>query len=853
MRAPNPTSGQTGAPSANPSAHPALELEDRDRGDVVVLCDASVEGEDIAAILRTRGFLVYDVPLALLESRLSSDSPRLVIVDIDQSGAVEKVRRIRGEPEHPEVFCIGDALRAAEIDDLSLSDSVFERPVDVQRLVERALGVATPSPSQYGSRGTTPPPLYPARPSVAAAPDSIPPISEFPRAQDPLDLGSFLDDDADPATTLGLLAGGQVRLSPELAYQILQAEERVRADIEEFANPSSDDADCELPPELLSQLDEPLDPVEDLDGTGGVPAGAAASSSADAGSVALSLNAHALTPAPRPGTLNETPPPPETQAPRGRVDADGVEAPEPIAPTRPPQQLRPSAADGSKSRTGGAPEELTSAPRAAPSNQGTRADAVLSQRGDEPRRVENTTRGPPGGMAEAAALPSDLPSLPLYAANPASLTPLSPPVRFQEPRDIAEGRAVFDLRTVPPRPPTSLRAAEVVRPPRPPLVVPMTATPATPSRAPTERDEGVSPAAQSVRTAPPPRESSAGGAVFGELEGGKPLARAIAGRVGGCLSFSTGEGQRKIVLMDGDVVTASSDIADESLIAFLAGRGDLDREAAVRLAGKLPPSGRHAGAALIAQGFLAQNDLWPVLRAHAQWLIGKVLLSGPGSSELDDELPGRLKAEPSVFGGAPGAEVFVETARRVLDPGRTVASLDSAARLDAGPRLNLLSECALSAEDEARIRSAPGKTVAEVCPPEQPEFVSVLRAVIDLDVLTLLAPVHRSIEPKRGEIDPLDEEAVRQKVRAKMVLVEEGDYFALLGVNRSATSYEIKRAFLELRRTFEPSKLLTAQTVDLHDQVTLILEVIEEAFEILRDDRRRERYRRAIEAGPPEH
>lgn len=812
------------------------ELDDRDRSDIVVLCDASVEGEDIASILRTRGFVVYDVPLALLESRMSSDPPRLVIVDIDQHGAVEKVRRIRSVDEHPDVFCIGDALRAAEIDAFSLSDNVFERPVDIQRLVERALTVAMPAPGGHGSRGTTPPPLYPARPSAAPAPDSIPPISEFPRAQDPLDLGSFLDDDADPATTLGLLAGGQVRLSPELAQQILQAEERVRADIDEFANPSSDDADCVLPPELLSQLDEPLDPVEDLDGTGGIPVGAAASSSADVGSVALSMGLPALTPAPRPGTLSNETPPPETQAPRGKSEADNPEVPEAIAPTRPPPQL-------------------TGSPRAAPSNQGTRADAVLSQRGEEPRRVDTTTRGPPFPQqpgADPTSLHGDFTSLPIYSGNSASLSPLSPPVRFQEPRDIAEGRAVFDLRTVPPRPPVGGAPPEPARSLRGPLVVPMTAIPATPSRSATERDEGVSPAAQSVRTAPPARESSTGGTVFGERDGGKPLARAIAGRVAGCLSFSTGEGQRKIVLMDGDIVTASSDIADESLIAFLAGRGDLDREAAVRLAGKLPASGRHAGAALIAQGFLAQNDLWPVLRAHAQWLIGKVLLSGPGAAELEEEAPGRLKAEPSVFGGAPGAEVFVETARRVLDPGRALASLDGAARLDAGPRLTLLSECALSPEEEARIRSAAGKSVAELCPPDQPEFASVLRAVVDLDVLALLAPVHRSTEPKRGEVDPLDEEAVRKKVRAKMVLVEEGDYFSLLGVNRTATAYEIKRAFLELRRTFEPSKLLTAHTVDLHPDVTLILDVIEEAFEILRDDRRRERYRRAIEAGPPE-
>jgi hypothetical protein len=44
--------------------------------------------------------------------------------------------------------------------------------------------------------------------------------------------------------------------------------------------------------------------------------------------------------------------------------------------------------------------------------------------------------------------------------------------------------------------------------------------------------------------------------------------------------------------------------------------------------------------------------------------------------------------------------------------------------------------------------------------------------------------------------------------------------------------------------------LLSAETADLHDAVRLILEVLDEAYEVLRDGHRRERYRRAIEALP---
>jgi len=60
----------------------------------------------------------------------------------------------------------------------------------------------------------------------------------------------------------------------------------------------------------------------------------------------------------------------------------------------------------------------------------------------------------------------------------------------------------------------------------------------------------------------------------------------------------------------------------------------------------------------------------------------------------------------------------------------------------------------------------------------------------------------------------------------------------------------VKRAFVELRRSFEPTKILSPRLRDLADDVKKIVVVLEEAYEILRDGARRERYRRAIDATP---
>jgi DnaJ-class molecular chaperone len=98
--------------------------------------------------------------------------------------------------------------------------------------------------------------------------------------------------------------------------------------------------------------------------------------------------------------------------------------------------------------------------------------------------------------------------------------------------------------------------------------------------------------------------------------------------------------------------------------------------------------------------------------------------------------------------------------------------------------------------------------------------------------------------------DPIDDEALRAKIQARRALVDEGDYFALLGVPRGATGYDIRRSYVELRRQFDPAEALRQSTLDLRDDLDTILEVLDEAYEILRDQQRRERYRRAIESTP---
>ncbi|WP_438033921.1 DUF4388 domain-containing protein [Sorangium sp. So ce204] len=920
-------------------------VQARPREGAILLADASADGEAIGAALRGRGFEVIAAPIAELDARLASDAPRVVIVDIDEPGAIEALERLYLRPGGlaASVLLVGDPVRSAELDP-QLFGQVFERPVDTAELAAHVSAVAEPGRFR-GEHAVE------ARLAAGLPLDNdVPSNPDFASDLDPLDVGSVLPPPEEDGDEVGprLLPA---RISPELEEILVAAEQRVTAKAHPSSIPAAEEeVDLMLSSELLSALDEPLDPEEDEPRTGAsaavapVPTGSPSQPRASEGP-------YGVAPAPQPAatgaehtgpgdSLVELAEPgdeheddrdgepafdgahatkragPELAAlsldreahPHGREDRDlggparrsgGRDA----APPTPRDAGRPHAFASPPPRPEPAwdrspspvPREEPAWDRAGPARGGEDVDWARAPSGRvEPSLRQRVTEPPPPRSREArdARAPGFPPSpgvafvsppsvevrtallSPVGRAEPEPLPPVPSPARSAPagraaapaggPVPASAGAGSLGRGLLAPSPPAAPSAAAFGRGPLPappsmaisgaalrgPAPPPLPLVPPAPATV-TAAGLGRAMALEPIDEAP-----SSGGVssttVLGPGDAPRALARAVGSRSSGALAITTEEGARRIVLHEGDLVTAGSSIPEETLLAFLVGRGDLEREVAARLAGKLPASGRHAGAALIAHGHLGQDDLWPVLRAHAEWVIGHVVLVEAGTCDLEPEPPGRLKAEPNVFGGATGAEVFVETIRRVIAPEVALRRLGGpGARLDDGVRRNLLGECALRREEEELVRTARGRSVGELVSVAEPENASVLYALVCLEVLDVLIPPSITEAPPPPVEDPLDEEAIRQRVRARLALVEDGDYFSILGIPRDATNYEIRRAYLALRKAFEPSTLLTAATVDLLDDVRLVIEVLDEAYEILREPHRRERYRRAIEAGPP--
>lgn len=329
------------------------------------------------------------------------------------------------------------------------------------------------------------------------------------------------------------------------------------------------------------------------------------------------------------------------------------------------------------------------------------------------------------------------------------------------------------------------------------------------------------------------------------LEG---LAVAIRERRSGAVAQQDAGGIRRIVLTDGDISTVASSIEHESLAQFLHERGDYSQEVLSHL-GAIPAFGRHAGAALIARGFLQQEELWPVLRAHAEWILGNAVLSDQ-PTQLETTIPARLAEEPAVFGGAAGTEIYLEAVRRVFSPEQAFERLGSGdLALGHGRYKNLMGEAAISPEEQQLALAVVGRPLAPFYS-RYPDALPLLLAFCQLGVLSSggdALPLPQTDHTVRNR--EIDEEAFLTRLSARCALIEEGDYFTILGVTRSASGYEIDRAHGELLREYADEKL-TPRTLHLREELSQLRDTIDEAHLVLRDDVRRQRYRAALEALP---
>ena len=324
------------------------------------------------------------------------------------------------------------------------------------------------------------------------------------------------------------------------------------------------------------------------------------------------------------------------------------------------------------------------------------------------------------------------------------------------------------------------------------------------------------------------------------------LARMFALGFTGRVGFRKDEVEKVVYFDGGRPVFASSNEPGDRMGELLVREGKITASQYERCQVVVAQSGRRMGEILVDFGYLKRRELLPAVRRHVEDILYSLFGWDRGHYHVTEEPTAsaeriRLSRHPAslVLEGI-RRKLDRTTLEKVLGPPSTVIEVSDRERLGG-----ILNTGDLAAEERAALAAFDGQAdLAQVAAASGVDIADVLPLAWGLCVLGLATARRAEIEHEESTalVGETDLAIDRERVRARWQLVTEADYFALLGVRRDATGFEIRRAYQAARRDFAPDGFPPDLRRELARELEEIGSVLDEAFRVLRDDRLRHTY-----------
>ena len=313
----------------------------------------------------------------------------------------------------------------------------------------------------------------------------------------------------------------------------------------------------------------------------------------------------------------------------------------------------------------------------------------------------------------------------------------------------------------------------------------------------------------------------------------------------GRLRLFRGSVEKSAFFEEGLPVFATSTLPHDRMGDLLFREGKITRvqlEECQRIIGE---TGRRVGQVLCDLLLLKPQELFPTVRRHVEDILYSLFAWADGSFEL---LPGqelgpdqrvRLLDHPDAL--------VLEGIRRKFDLERLIERSGGAetvlhplaADLEAA-----LGDAGLEAGERAMVALVDGRrSIADLVREGPLDETGVLRLGYGLVCLELVRADRHGAAPQARALPERDRAIDRERVRARLALVEEADYFALLGVRRDATDHEIRRAYEAALRELAPDRLAPELGAELAGALAAIAQALAEAYAILENRELRNLYR----------
>jgi len=366
-------------------------------------------------------------------------------------------------------------------------------------------------------------------------------------------------------------------------------------------------------------------------------------------------------------------------------------------------------------------------------------------------------------------------------------------------------------------------------------------------------------------------------------EGSLPdlLREIYVGRRNGTLTLVRGGVRQSLRFRRGHIVNAHTNVPEERLGEMLVRRGLLSEADLARATETVVREGRRLGEILGEMGLIDASGLEDAIALHVHETLAEVFAWHDGTYAFEEQPEGGAGDELTLKLST--GELILEAVRAVRDPDVVRYSLGDMARvlvLSSDPLLRF-QKLTLSPADGFVLSRVDGMTSAREIvqmiplPAEQTqrsllgllstgviEYVGVRRpgdasapvpatpappppATPPPEAPPPVAPVAGppSEQPPAGP-GPVDEktEERRREILEAWEGLETRTHFEVLGVARSVGEAEVKEAYFRLARRFHPDVHHGASLGDLRDKLEAVFIRLGEAYEVLRDPRKRSEY-----------
>jgi curved DNA-binding protein CbpA len=377
------------------------------------------------------------------------------------------------------------------------------------------------------------------------------------------------------------------------------------------------------------------------------------------------------------------------------------------------------------------------------------------------------------------------------------------------------------------------------------------------------------------------------------------LREIYVGRRSGTLRLERGEERQSLRFRRGHIVNAHTNVVEERLGEMLVRRGLLSEADLARATEVVVREKRRLGEVLAERGLVDANGLEDAIALHVHEMLAKVFSWPEGTYSFEEEEEGEGGEELTLKLST--GELILEAVRAVRDPDvvrYALGDIDRVLALSSDPLLRF-QKLTLSPADGFVLSRVDGLTSAreilQMVPLPQVEAHKSLFGLLSTGVVEYAgarrpreaaaparphahapapaapevpppppssprppapsppraapAPEREPSPPKPAppappEPESLDPEAAAR--RREILDAWEGlrarTHFEVLGLARSVGEAEVKEAYFRLARRFHPDVHHAASLGDLRDELEAVFIRLGEAYDVLRDPRRRSDY-----------